>query len=885
MNLPQLENYVVKEPVGEGATGRVYAAESNAQPGMPVAVKVLLPAAINRQLIFDGLSKVLNHPQHPAINPVHDFDLAGAHPFIVTALQADRVQLDNGNEYWQPRILDSICGTLDPEHCWSLLTEIAEGLAHLHRLRVPHCGLSTTNVLLAVPESSGGRIRISNFCQGLVAGINSILPGESSAFAAPEQLRAREEMHEGQAERWDVYAFGVIAFRLLSGQFPRLGAFIEELRRRRAANPGSSVRFDLNSLANSLVKQVNVQWPTSPLDTRDEARRNLVISCLAIDPEQRPVDMREVVDLLTEINGPAQVAPSVPKHAEMAPDGHPRDEEQPAKRRRGLFLPIFSAVSALIALLLGISALRDGGAAGLFRALVQRPGVTPADQGTNPSDPGKDPPPPAAPDPSAYVPVAEVEELKARVEHLTEDLRVSGESVDEVFNALVVRDTTGEALYSVPEGALGSLLSYYEEFAEQHADDPTLADDVARANNNAGEIKIALGDPTQAIDNYKAAIAKIQDLWDDDPEDGTLLYNLAFYTQNLAVAQTMARLPRAALETAGKAAEHFKLLDERNNSPGSQRSLVQSFLQLSESMIDLGQASQAGLILDKAATMLGGLENTTGENESDIATLSRIDFERARIEKQSGNTEDAINLLIAATDRLLDPLLKAQPESSIYRFRLAECYAGLTDLVAASGSPQEAREANDQAMGLLVELTEEAPDKTLYRHRLAQRFTALAQLERDAGKNPEALAAIGKAISLLEDLVTHTPEKAAYSFDLAQTRSLQSDLFSEGKKEKEAFEAADLAASEMNDLYKDDFDPENNDNKRPAYRKALADLCGRLGGHLELAGKKSDARAQYDKAFRLWETLSTDPEWSENEQVKSGLARMKEKLDKLPPPE
>jgi len=139
-------------------------------------------------------------------------------------------------------------------------------------------------------------------------------------------------------------------------------------------------------------------------------------------------------------------------------------------------------------------------------------------------------------------------------------------------------------------------------------------------------------------------------------------------------------------------------------------------------------------------------------------------------------------------------------------------------------------------------------------------------------------------VSRLADLVTHTPENATYIFDLAMTRAVHGDLLREGKQNKEGLKSVSLAVSEMSNLLKDDFDPENNDNKRPEYRKALAELCAKFGSHLEAAGQKDEARAQYDKSLRLWETLAGDPEWAASEQVKAGLAAMKDKLDKLPAP-
>ncbi|MCL5670047.1 MAG: serine/threonine-protein kinase, partial [Acidobacteria bacterium] len=203
--------------LGRGSYGDVWLADSLADPGLPaqVAVKIYLQKRQNsgERLLMGEATIALG------------FD----HDRLVRVFGAERIEglVAMWMEYVEgPTLLERLGNedrpspvTLDDALAW--LRDIAEGLAYLHVQDPPvvHGDLKLDNVLL----EPGGGARLLDFGQTRPVEDRFVATDGTGAlpYMAPETLGTAID---GQGRRYvasDIYACGVIAYRFLTGRFPR----------------------------------------------------------------------------------------------------------------------------------------------------------------------------------------------------------------------------------------------------------------------------------------------------------------------------------------------------------------------------------------------------------------------------------------------------------------------------------------------------------------------------------------------------------------------------------------------------------------------------------------------------------------------------------------
>lgn len=173
---------------------------------------------------------------------------------------------------------------------WSFLQKLARALEVLHRDRVAHGNLKPGNIFL----NDSGAPLLSDYASGLMPGVHFHQYSDAVLYAPPEQLRDQEGYLEEQGYRWDVYAFGVLAYRLLLGRFPRADAIFEPVSPAFGTADEFEIEADHEGIARCLEADPEVSWPGDLNDEVEERRREILASCLELDPAKRPLDMIEV---------------------------------------------------------------------------------------------------------------------------------------------------------------------------------------------------------------------------------------------------------------------------------------------------------------------------------------------------------------------------------------------------------------------------------------------------------------------------------------------------------------------------------------------------------------------------------------------------------------
>ena len=205
--------FLVLHAIGSGGMGVVYAAQQD-RPRRTVAIKVLRRGFRHPEIVrrFEREAEVLGRLQHQGIAQVFAF-----HPGNRQAPAHLVMELISGppiTEYVQAHAL-SIADRA------ALLVKVCEAMHHAHERGVIHRDLKPANVLV----SDDGWPKILDFGIARATGLDVQSGVHTShgqiigtlAFMSPEQLRGAV----GDIDRRsDVYAIGVLLFRLVTGRMP-----------------------------------------------------------------------------------------------------------------------------------------------------------------------------------------------------------------------------------------------------------------------------------------------------------------------------------------------------------------------------------------------------------------------------------------------------------------------------------------------------------------------------------------------------------------------------------------------------------------------------------------------------------------------------------------
>ena len=203
--------YDVREEVGRGGMGVVYAAE-DARLGRAVALK-MLPSAYSRDPVArERLAREARAAaalSHPCIATVYALEEIDGDLFIASELVRGsnlRAELASG--------------PFPPDRVLETVTQIAEALDAAHRHGIVHRDLKPENVL----RNGDGRVKVVDF--GIARTLSAVAPTQAGltntgthlgtpGYMAPEQLR-------GQSidARVDIFAFGVMAYELATDAHP-----------------------------------------------------------------------------------------------------------------------------------------------------------------------------------------------------------------------------------------------------------------------------------------------------------------------------------------------------------------------------------------------------------------------------------------------------------------------------------------------------------------------------------------------------------------------------------------------------------------------------------------------------------------------------------------
>ena len=296
--------YTLEHELGGGGMSRVFVA-ADTTLGRKVAVKVLPPemsagVSIER---FKREIMLAARLQHPHIVPVLSAGGSGGMSYFTMPFVE--------GESLRARLAQQ--GELPVQEAVRVLREIASALAYAHERGVVHRDVKPDNVLL-----SGGAAMVTDF--GVAKALSASSSAEHSgltslgialgtpAYMSPEQASADPAIDQ----RADIYAFGALAYEVLTGQPPFAGRNAQALLAAQIAESPESITRRRAMIPPALAA--------------------LVMRCLEKRPADRPQSAAEIVHVLDTLGTPTMGMPP---------------GESPSRTRRWLTPQVAAGLGAL----------------------------------------------------------------------------------------------------------------------------------------------------------------------------------------------------------------------------------------------------------------------------------------------------------------------------------------------------------------------------------------------------------------------------------------------------------------------------------------------------------------------------------------------------------
>ena len=270
--------FVIREQIGQGGMGVVYRAEQ-AGSRREVALKVLRPKLSNEPKLlerFRNEASTASRLSHPNTVTVYDFGVTEDGRLFIAMELVEGITLDdavreNGPIDWGRtcRIGVQICGSLEEAHQQNII----------------HRDLKPENIMLTRRGEETDVVKVLDFGIAKILaeegrGSGPALMARDEMFGTPEYMSPEQIRSEPLDPRADVYALGIIFYRMLTGRLPFSADAPLALLAKHLTEP--PIPFD--------------DYPASAEIPRD--LQTLVLSALAKDRNSRPASMRIIADQL-----------------------------------------------------------------------------------------------------------------------------------------------------------------------------------------------------------------------------------------------------------------------------------------------------------------------------------------------------------------------------------------------------------------------------------------------------------------------------------------------------------------------------------------------------------------------------------------------------------
>jgi tetratricopeptide (TPR) repeat protein len=825
------------ELIGEGGCGAVFRVKDEA--GNPMALKIFDDTTINRELLDKTTRRLRVGVWPDGVLPVISSDLRGGPAYRLMPLMEDAAYGDAP----RPRSLQHRLDDHPGFDSWKLIRALARALAAMHSRGVAHGNLKPGNVFF----DENGAPLLADWALGNMPGVRHPEFTDAVLYQPPEQLRELDAYLEPAGQRWDVFAFGVLAFRILTGKFPRCHETFLQVAPPCGETRREGLRADLPRIAGNLEAQPEVRWPGENLGELENGMRGWISRCLELDPVKRPANMMEVAAGLEAVERDIE--------AMHERDGL-LDQRRHAERKvRGARFGIGIAAALALGLAglwqmektrlteekilshdVSLALMTDIQAAQFARAVAENKVVATEDT------------------------------LAVERKAWLASLVASRQAGDQLFTWAMEKDRRKLPPLDGRDIRLKKLENHFTDFLAKTAEVPDLVEERALVRLQLAEISLSSGDLAAATERFDAALK----MWQSLPMTADLKFRLAADSLLLALLRQTNADPDtttafASAREAFAAVPHSEVDAERMDH-------LLAVLDFHEAKLLAARGDETKAIeqLMRAAQSLNRISAHRPDSAILRSELAACHLSSAAIMDDMGNSGDATEVRKLASVELRK-LVEKNPEDPAPRLELAGCYGAMAEAALLSGD--DAESLSEKAIKLLDELLARQPENPDVISRKAAQLGLRAGILRDRGQAAEAMKNYDDGIRMLEAIRASSPGDATVSYQLALLWWQKGRMAgASGDRDEEI-----ALLGRARDLLGSLDVPEPVSGPPPGQlRRSAAYLAGDLGHALQFANRKGDAARAFTNAVSLWEALvKARPE---SEEYKEGLVWSRQRM-------
>lgn len=860
MSLPKIEGLELLDVIGNGSCGTVYRGVVT-ETKAACAIKVFSSMAINRKLLAIAMKGLQQMPAHPGLLKVYAYDFDGPVHYVATSLVGVKVEDEKGKMVWETPTLETLCGTASREDAWKYIHEICDSVAWLHKHNLVHCNLKPRNVLIEDDHTS--ITKISDILQGWIGGLYHFETTDHFLYLSPEQAEHPETLTT-HGTAWDVYSFGVLSYKLLTGKYPRAQKdFDEQMENQKLKKAASIHALDNTAIIRAVRQQVEVEWPQKVANKWDEKRRAIIDRCLAIDPKIRWPDLREVLREFEKIEAEKLLVEA-------------RDKIQLEKKRQARKLLLLRTASIVLGAAFVAAAIFGGvyGVATLRRAKTAEDSLSKMDSQLKTEVANRD---------------NKLGDLTKRLSQAHDEkkladanLQMSHAAVDQFLTQLLQIPTGAGLEAEISKKPINDALAFCEGERLLLQEKEELLPERARNYFNTALLLMRKQQRTEAAEWFEKARVALTALLKKEPKHVDMARRNALLGRTcrwLGTLKTEAGQRSEALALFKQAVTSLTTaLDADPKNRNTRYECAIAWYELGKRSRRDEQLEASSEALKKATEIMDVKLLPDGLTPLEQYLLTRTKMEAALALRDQDKVDDSMKLLFEAMLEMVKLVERSAPFNQEQALTLAEAYIEFGEIVAGKLGTADSRDAQNEALTILTELVRLHPQWVDARFLLARNYGDIAALERDKGNTAEALNKQTFAVKALEELAKETPDNLLFVSELTRQKGMHAQLLCDSGKPKEAIVLLKEPVDKFEGLLKQkEVSLDRLDRKN--YGIMLAQLQGILGQGGQLAKDATLAKDAFTKASTQWAALQAGNH--NDEVILSGLKWSKEQLEKI----